>query len=246
VDGDGMHSVFHIGFWEQPWCARSFADEIDRLNAEMRPDALATYALGTHDIRRVGARYGLQHARVAAMMQLTLRGIPCIYYGDEIGMTGTAPPGPALDIDGRDDARTPMQWDGRAPAQSWLPMPASQVDTNVAQQRTEPDSLLSYYRRLIRYRKGSSVLRRGTYRRLPASDSVFAFMRELDGQWALVALNFSSAEVSVDLPDLPSGGRVDLSTLSDWPRAEVGLHPLILRPDEGVIVVAAREDRNGV
>jgi glycosidase len=78
--------------------------------------AWPVWALGNHDIMRLATRFdqdgrGPLRARVAAMMLLTLRGTALLYHGDEIGMTNLAVPArDAVDIDGRDGARTPMQW----------------------------------------------------------------------------------------------------------------------------------------
>ena len=77
--------------------------------------------LGNHDNPRIASRAGEQQVRVAAMLLLTLRGTPTMYYGDEIGMTNVPiPPDrvqdpfeknvPGMGL-GRDPQRTPMQWD---------------------------------------------------------------------------------------------------------------------------------------
>ncbi len=111
--GTGMHTAFHIAFWDQPWDAAAFRATVDRMAGLVRPGALPTYALATHDIPRAVSRFGdHRRARVAAMMMLTLRGLACVYYGEEIGMSDAPPPsGQELDVDGRDGRRTPMQWD---------------------------------------------------------------------------------------------------------------------------------------
>ena len=79
--------------------------------------------LGNHDKPRIASRIGPQQARLAAMLLLTLRGTPTLYYGDEIGMTDV--PIPADEVQdpfeknepgkglGRDPERTPMQWERR-------------------------------------------------------------------------------------------------------------------------------------
>jgi hypothetical protein len=92
---------------------------------------------------------------------LTLRGTPFLYCGEEIGMTdGPVPPEQARDPDGRDACRTPMQWNGSSGAgfsagNPWLPIPATAATVNVADQLTDPGSLLSFYRELIHLRRGT-------------------------------------------------------------------------------------------
>ena len=87
-----------------------------------RPDGWPNWVLGNHDQPRIASRVGAAQARVAAMLLLTLRGTPTLYYGDELGMHDvTIPPErvqdpfeknvPGLGL-GRDPERTPMQWDG--------------------------------------------------------------------------------------------------------------------------------------
>ena len=84
----------------------------------MLPDgAWPNWVLGNHDRSRVASRVGPEQARVAAMLLLTLRGTPTLYYGDELGLPDVAiPPERVQDPweeAGRDPARTPMQWSAR-------------------------------------------------------------------------------------------------------------------------------------
>ena len=103
----------------------------------MPAGAWPNWVLGNHDRPRVASRVGQDQARVAAMLLLTLRGTPTLYYGDEIGMhqVAIAPDQvrdpfeknvPGIGV-GRDGCRTPMQWDatpnaGFSTAQPWLPL----------------------------------------------------------------------------------------------------------------------------
>ncbi|MDH2426549.1 alpha-amylase family glycosyl hydrolase [Sphaerisporangium sp. TRM90804] len=240
--GDGMHTAFHIAFWEQPWRAAAFRETVDRLAAYARPGALPTYALATHDISRTVTRYGGGgRPRVAAAMMTTLRGIPCVYYGEEIGMADAPPPlDGLLDVDGRDGTRVPMQWDetgaGFSRAAPWLPFASDQHDVNVVKQLDDPDSLLSLYRRLIAFRRDSPALRRGEYRSLDCGGDVFAYLRSVPGERLLVALNFAPHRTEVALPELPPHGRLELSTGTGEAGSPVDPRSLSLAPDEGVIV----------
>ncbi|MFC4533035.1 alpha-amylase family glycosyl hydrolase [Sphaerisporangium dianthi] len=244
--GDGMHTAFHIAFWEQPWRAAAFRETVDRLAGLARPGALPTYALATHDISRTVTRYGGgARPRVAATMMLTLRGIPCVYYGEEIGMADAPPPvEQRLDVDGRDGTRVPMQWDetglGFTRGTPWLPPGDDRREANVARQMADPGSLLGLYRRLISLRHASAALRRGDQRSLETGEDVFAYVRSCPGERLLIALNFASRATSVDLaglPGLPGDGRLELSTDADRRTGTpVDLRPLTLAADEGVIV----------
>jgi alpha-glucosidase len=255
VGSDRAHTVFHVGFWEQPWEAAAFRAEIDRLAAVIPPEALPTYALATHDIGRAVSRYGEPQARVAAMMLLTLRGLPCIYYGEEIGMAEIElAPDAELDVDGRDRARGFMQWDPAGHPKPWLPHHPHHTVVNVARQRRDSASLLSLYRQLTAYRRLRPALRQGDYVSLDTAEPVFAFLRRVPGEELLVALNFSANAAQVRLPELPQHGHLELSTeparaagfrrpgqpapgaAPQGGETMVGLRPLRLRPHEGVIV----------
>ncbi|MFI6902401.1 alpha-amylase family glycosyl hydrolase [Nonomuraea sp. NPDC050394] len=236
--GDGLHTAFHVAFWEQPWRAAAFRETVDRLAGLAGPGALPTYALATHDISRAATRFGAgPRLRVAATMALTLRGVPCVYYGDEIGMAD-APPGRALDVDGRDGTRAPLRWDasgsGFTTGRPWLPLGPAEV--NVAAQREDPGSLLTLYRRLIALRRASPALRAGEYRSIEAGPGVYAYLRSAPGERMLVALNFSSRLVSFTPRALPAEGRAELSTGKRLTGTRVSLAPLTLAPDEGLIV----------
>ncbi|MGW0804688.1 alpha-amylase family glycosyl hydrolase [Nonomuraea sp. NPDC002799] len=238
--GDGMHTVFHTAFWEEPWRAAAFRERVDGLAELAAGGALPTYALATHDISRAASRFGPgPRLRVAAMMLLTLRGLPCVYYGEEIGMAD-APPPQALDIDGRDGQRAPMRWEaggrGFTEGTPWLPFAPGRPNVDVAAQRHDPGSLLSLYRRLISLRRASPALRRGGYRSLETGEDVFAYLRTAPEERLLVALNFTPRPVSVVLPELPATGRVEAATGARETGSAADLRPLSLGPDEGVII----------
>jgi alpha-glucosidase len=176
--------------------------------------------------------------KVAAMMLLTLRGTPFIYYGEEIGMTDVAIPGArVVDVDGRDPERTPMQWDaspnaGFTTGTPWLPLSPDFPRVNVAAQRDDPASLFSLYRRLLKLRRGSDALRSGTYRSLRAPRGVYVYERAAERERLLVALNFTSSTRRVLLPV----ARAELVLSTDIGRESLSAHALMLGADEGVIV----------
>ncbi|AGL16370.1 alpha-amylase family glycosyl hydrolase [Actinoplanes sp. N902-109] len=242
--GTGMQTAFHIAFWEQPWDASAFRATVDRMAGLMRPGALPTYALATHDISRTVSRFGnRQRARVAAMMMLTLRGLACVYYGEEIGMSDAPPPpGRELDVDGRDGQRTPMQWDatgqGFTRGTPWLAFGPDLRQVNVEAQTDDPQSLLSLYRRLIWFRRGSAALRAGDYQSLDSPPGTFVYLRTCAEERLLVALNLTDAEVEV--PGIGSG-RIELSTHPGRDGAAGDGSSLPLAAGEGVIFRPDRE-----
>jgi alpha-glucosidase len=195
------------------------------------------YTLSNHDRSRAASRYGPHRARVAALMLLTLRGTPFIYYGEEIGMTDVAiPPDRIVDIDGRDPERTPMQWDATANAgfttgRPWLPLAPDAQRVNVAAQRDDPSSLFSFYRRLIRLRHGSPALRSGSYRTAPAAPrNVFAYVREASGERMFVALNFGDGSAVVVAP-----GRAEVLLSASGALDGRAAEAFELGPNEGLV-----------
>jgi alpha-glucosidase len=246
---DELHLAHNFVFLHQPWKPEAFRSVVDEYESLLPADAWPAYFLGNHDHPRVPSRYdeggnGPARARVGALMVLTLRGTPFLYYGEEIGMTdGQVPPERVVDVDGRDPERTPMQWDaspcaGFSTGEPWLPVAPGFERVNVAAERDDPTSMLSLYRRLIWYRKGSVALRRGRYRSLPdAPTALYAYLREASEERLLVALNFSGEPVEWPArSDLPADGHLELSTDPSRRPGPVGLEGLVIGADEGVIV----------
>jgi alpha-glucosidase len=109
---DELHMPFNFQFLERPWRAEAFRAVVEEWERLLPDHAWPDYTLSNHDRSRAATRYGLHRARTAAMMLLTLRGTPFIYYGEEIGMTDVPiPPERVVDVHDRDPERTPMQWD---------------------------------------------------------------------------------------------------------------------------------------
>lgn len=141
---------------------------------------------------------------------------------------------------GRDGARTPMQWSssrngGFTEGDPWLPVDGSYRERNVAAESADPDSLLAWYRTLLTLRKSTPALHEGSYRALEAPRGVFAYLREMDGQRVVVALNFGNRRRTVRLPDIATsaGWQCLLST-----HAEAGTHArseIVLAPHEAAV-----------
>ncbi len=181
-----------------------------------------TFVISNHDIVRSYDRYGDgQHndqiAKLMAGLYLTLRGTPIMYYGEEIGMK-TTPPTRKEDVKdpigrtgwpkekGRDGERTPMQWDesenaGFSKAAPWLPVPPTAKTHNVADESKDSESVLAFYKRVLKLRHANRAFLDGSYVPLNENDqNVLLYLRAYKDQAVLVALNMSGAEqkVSVD------------------------------------------------
>jgi alpha-glucosidase len=247
---DECHLPFNFHLVTEPWAARGFAAFINEYERLVPEGGWPNWVLGNHDRPRIASRVSAGQARVAAMLLLTLRGTPTMYYGDEIGMHDVSiPPDRLVDPAGkinpsmnRDPERTPMQWDatenaGFTTGEPWLPIGTEAARVNVTAQRDAPTSMLSLYRRLIWYRRSSEALRLGSYRPLDsAPDGVFAYLREAESERLLVALNFTSRPLELDVGDMAASGHLALSTDPSRPGGELDLRPIALGPDEGVII----------
>jgi alpha-glucosidase len=246
-DGAGCHFPYNFQLIRLPWDARAIDAAVRRYEALLPPGAWPNWVLGNHDRARIATRVGPAQARVAAMLLLTLRGTPTVYYGDEIGMANVPIPPERVQDPweknlpgrglGRDPERTPMQWDaapnaGFTTGEPWLPVADDFAAVNVAAQRADPGSILSLHRRLLKLRRAEPALAVGSYTRVEAEGDVLAYVREHGGERFFVALNLGSHPTS-----LPFGGRgeVALSTHLDREGEEV-VDRVELRGDEGVVV----------
>ena len=246
----GAHLPFNFSLLETPWRADAIAALIKRYEAALPPGAWPNWVLGNHDRPRIASRAGEAQARVAAMLLLTLRGTPTLYYGDEIGLPqAVIPPErardpwelnvPGLGL-GRDGCRTPMPWDdsrfaGFSVTEPWLPLNPDWEIRNVASQTADSGSLLSLYRRLITLRRAHPALNEGAYRPVAESASVLAFERAADGNRLLVVLNMTGANTELSLDSTDWAGIVMLGTVPGRD-GEAVLNRVALRPNEGVII----------
>jgi alpha-glucosidase len=249
-DLSGAHLPFNFALLSAPWHARDIAKLIDDYERALPAGAWPNWVLGNHDRPRVASRVGQAQARVAAMLLLTLRGTPTMYYGDEIGMhqVAIAPEEvrdpfeknvPGIGV-GRDGCRTPMQWD--ASAQSgfttgapWLPLAEDAMQNNVANLAADAHSLLNLYRALIDLRKATPQLVAGGYVAVMTTGDLLAYRREYQGEALLVVLNLTANPIAIASDAIAYSGEILLSTHLDRTGETVSAS-LDLRGDEGLII----------
>ncbi|MDO6416364.1 alpha-amylase family glycosyl hydrolase [Sphingomonas sp. BIUV-7] len=247
----GVQLPFNFQLIDAPWDARGLHDLVAAYEAALPAGGWPNWVLGNHDRPRAAARLGQAQARVAAMLLLTLRGTPTIYYGDEIGIgTVDIPPDrvadprelrePGLGF-GRDPVRTPMAWDGSAHAgfttgDPWLPLHADWRSRNVAAERQDSASSLSLHRDLLRLRRAHPALAVGDMTMIDTEGQILAYERHHEGERAIVLLNLGSIEATVGLPkDFVCVGA--LSTIDPSPLPRVGSHFITLKADEGLLLL---------
>lgn len=249
ASGRGAHLPFNFQLIRLPWKAREVAAAIERYEALLPSYAWPNWVLGNHDKPRIATRIGAAQARVAAMLLLTLRGTPTLYYGDEIGMHDVPIAAhevqdpfeknvPGLGL-GRDPERTPMQWSAEESAgftqgKPWLPVADDFKTNNVEALRDQPTSILNLYRRLIELRRAEPALSVGEFAALPAGEDLIAYIRKAGERRFLVVLNLGSRERRFNISNLEAQALLTLSTHLDRNRRELGAE-IRLRADEGVI-----------
>lgn len=177
------------------------------------PDHAYAPFLTNHDQNRVMSqlRGDGNRAKLAASILLTLPGVPFVYYGEEIGMTGVKPD---------EQIRTPMQWTadphaGFTTGEPWMPVNEDYPAVNVEAQSGDPKSLLSHYRRLIQLRAAEPALRHGAWVPVAAACKAgYGYLRHLTGEApVLVLFNFDDAPLepcafSLDASALDAGETV--------------------------------------
>jgi alpha-glucosidase len=246
---DGVHLPFNFQLLRCPWNARGIASIIDQYERALPQGGWPNWVLGNHDSQRIASRVGREQARVAAMLLLTLRGTPTLYYGDEIGMVDVpVPAGRVQDAFernlpgrgfGRDPQRAPMQWNARRYAgfsevEPWLPVAADSMTINVEAQEASHTSMLSLYRELLELRRVHRALAVGDYQPVAASGDLLAYLRRTEEECFLVALNLGHAPGRLAVETLGLSGRLLLSTKLDRAGEPLRSH-LTLRGNEGVI-----------
>lgn len=252
-DADGAHMPYNFQLILLPWEARTIDAAVARYEAALPRLGWPNWVLGNHDQPRVATRVGAAQTRVAAMLLLTLRGTPTMYYGDEIGMENVPIPADRLQDPfekrepgkghGRDPQRTPMQWSaaegaGFTTGEPWLPICAKHTTVNVEAQRHDAHSLLSLYRELIKLRRAHPALSVGSHEPVNADGALLAYRRRLESETFLIVLNLSREPSHFQLPaDLADNCRIVLSTASERNFADPVAPPdLLVAGDEGLII----------
>jgi alpha-glucosidase len=250
---DRLHMAYSFDLLGPEHSAAFLHQTFERFGQIVR-DGWPAWAIGNHDVVRVATRWAaakaseevsgeapdavsgavsgtMQHRklRLAAALQMCLRGTSCIYQGEELGLEEAElsqeelqdPYGIAMwpRFKGRDGCRTPMPWDGASndagfgsgAHPTWLPIPAQHRANAVADQQANPQSLLHYYRALIAWRRASPVMLEGSMhmieRRVCAdaeSPGLLSFVRTLGDLQVLCVFNWSAADLGVDLREMAS------------------------------------------
>ena len=260
------HLVFDWELLTRPWSASAFRAAIRRRERAFGDERWPTVVLSNHDQPRhasrladsVGAAGDARDAiaKAAAVLLLTLRGTPFLYYGEEIGMGDVdVPPAESIDAPAarvspdfpwwdRSPCRTPMPWTGGegggfTTGRPWLRMGEDVAWRNVQAQTADAGSVLSCYRRLIAARHAVPSLQDGLLRLIDTADGgTLAWRRRGTGPDVVVAINFGAGMATFRPPRPPQGVAWHPVVGTHLDPADVAApdHALHLRPYEGVVL----------
>lgn len=248
-ENNGAHLPFNFLLLQVDWDAMKIAALIDEYEAALPQGAWPNWVLGNHDQPRIRSRVGFEQARVAAILLLTLRGTPTIYYGDEIGMKDVPIPFDEVqDPQGinmpeknlsRDPARTPMQWSadeyaGFSKSKPWLRTDKEFARENVEAQKDDSYSMLNLYRSLIKLRQSEPALCEGSYASVFVNSQGLAYIRASRGERFLIVLNLSHRPCYFAFKENYKG-KVVVATSPKLLNTEIG-QLINLSGDEGIVV----------
>lgn len=247
--GSGVHLPFNFNLIKIEWEASKIFELISDYEGAVLDLGWPNWVLGNHDNSRIKTKIGKEQAKNAAILLLTLRGTPTMYYGDEIGMEDVDIPKekihdprekrePGIGV-GRDPERTPMQWDssryaGFSETEPWLPVGQNLEEINVEKQKEDKGSLLSLYRRLIKLRQNEEALLKGDYFPIGTKGQLLCYSRKAKNSEFMIALNLGEEEISFQ-PSRSFEGTVEIGT--DHSREGLKMKDqLTLKGNEGLVI----------
>ena len=249
-DNRGAQLPFNFQLIELPWDARKIAVAVNEYEASLPAGGWPNWVLGNHDKSRIATRVGVEQAKVAAILLLTLRGTPTMYYGDELGMQNVNIPTDQVQDPreknvpgkgfGRDPERTPMQWNssengGFTKGEPWLPLMKNFKEINVEEELKNDESMLNFYRQLIQLRSREPALHIGDFHPVISSGNIFAYKRTYSKKTFLIVLNLGSSEEKLitDFPNLQ--GEIIFSTHRETEGEKID-NQIQLKSNQAIIV----------
>jgi glycosidase len=227
----GLNTVFLFRTLNTPLKVKSYKKLIADFEENFSEPYIPTYVYSNHDRKRSISRLNnsVDKAKLLALLQYTVRGIPFTYYGEELGMPQTYIPlkegkdpmaqrlkwipqfvaNRSKEAINRDGCRTPMLWNKNKLAgfttasASWLPISEASDELCVEAQKADNTSLLLFYKQVIALRNSSEALNSGTLQIAEkyCTKHILAYYRIDKNQKYLVVLNMSSKARTVELPD---------------------------------------------
>ena len=249
--GDKLNMTYTFKLLGTDNSATFIHDAIHEFESRAKDGCWPSWPLSNHDVARLATRWcgGDEALKTYAAMQLSMRGSPCVYQGDELGLPEAEltfeelqdPYGITMwpAFKGRDGCRTPMPWEksalnaGFSMAKPWLPV-ASTHGALAVDQQSGAGSLLNHYRTCLQQRKSLLPLVKGSMDVWDAHKQVFAFVRSFKGASLLCVFNLSDTPATYHLPN-----GVAVKKLADFPQSSLtlvaGQKDLDLAPWQSVV-----------
>lgn len=253
---DLLHMAFDFSLFFSRWSVSSYYEIISNYYDALPDEGWPCFVLSNHDLGRYMNRgifrfHKRKKAKILALFQLTLRGTPFIYYGDEIGMENVNISKKQIHdmygklfypfYRGRDAYRTPMQWNnskyaGFSSKRPWLPLHKNYKNTNVESESKSKDSIFSLYKALLKIRKQYSVLQSGDFKFLDVTNSsIMAYSRFSESERIIILLNFSNKKQKISDLNLDGYSHI-FSICRDEKENDSNFSFSELKPFDGVIL----------
>ncbi|WP_036169753.1 alpha-amylase family glycosyl hydrolase [Massilia sp. 9096] len=224
--GDKLHMAYSFNLLTPQFSSAHIRTQVEEFNARVK-DGWASWSVGNHDAIRVTTRWGGQNAdgsvntaltKLVLALQLSLKGTPCLYQGDELALPEADVPYELLqdpygitfwpEFKGRDGCRTPMPWTTDAPnagftaGKPWLPVPKEHLALAESLQDQDPASALNFARTIIGWRRTLPQLTRGDIVFFDAPEQALALRRDLAGHAPVLAVfNVTDQPIAFDWPE---------------------------------------------
>lgn len=216
---DRLHTCYTFGLLQQEFSKQAISTAVTQMETAMGP-SWPCWAFGNHDVPRVMTRWGgpqadERFAKMIMALKLCLRGVMCMYQGDELGLSEADVPFEFLrdpygiafwpEFKGRDGCRTPMPWEqgkehgGFTEGHPWLPVATDHLLKAVDVQDNNPGSVLNSYRKFLAWRKTQPVILSGKFREVETVPEIYGYERFNDDQRIVLLFNLTRQPVRCSL-----------------------------------------------
>jgi len=233
--GDKLHMAYSFNLLTPQFSSRHIRRQVEEFNARVK-DGWASWSVGNHDSIRVATRWSAGEwtpalSKLVLALQLSLKGTPCLYQGDELALPEADVPYELLqdpygitfwpEFKGRDGCRTPMPWTSATPnagfttGKPWLPVPPEHVCLAEEGQDKDPQSTLNFARNIIQWRRGLPQLTRGDIAFFDVPEQALALRRDEAGFPSVLAVfNVTNAPLTFDWPEAAGAKKLEGHGLS--------------------------------
>jgi alpha-glucosidase len=228
--GDKLHMAYSFNLLTPEFSSAHIRKQVEEFNTRVK-DGWASWSVGNHDAIRVATRWASGEftpalSKLVLAMQLSLKGTPCLYQGDELALPEADVPYELLqdpygitfwpEFKGRDGCRTPMPWKAReshagfTSGKPWLPVPAEHVLLAEDLQDRDPQSMLNFQRKIIHWRRTMPQITRGEIAFFDVPEQALALRRDLPGYPSVLAVfNVTNAPLSFEWPEAAGASKLE-------------------------------------